>query len=645
VNALVGCLLAVFAGRLVHSAWQKAPTFDEPLHIAGGASYWKHNDYRLHPGNGALAQRIIALPLAWQDLPLLPLEDEAWRSSRVVAIGAALLSADRASSHRILLSARGAVIGCAVLLAWVLYLMAGRLLGTGPALAALLFFTLSPNVLAYARLATSGLIGALFLLLAVQWLGRVVEKVTLPAVMALGLAAGGAVLSKASGLLLAPVALIVALRRVFGSAGLDVGGRFRRRLVTTRTRFWGLLIALVVSGAVAYTSIWACYGFRYQAIHFPDPQGSHLVIPWSYLLGPGSESAVIDAAREHHLLPEAFVYGLAFTRKFAQARVAFLNGEFRVTGWWYFFPLAFLMKTPLPTLVLMGLAVGLAVARRRAVAASMTSGPPFAILVFCAVYGLATLSANLNIGLRHLLPLYPFLFMALGWAAKQLYVKGRVAKATLAVLVVWMAADSFGIHPHYLAYFNPAVGGPSQGYRHLIDSSLDWGQDLETLETWLEEHPHSGTTRFAYFGSVRPRFYGIDAERLPSYLDPWRPRSVSPLTPGRYLVSASLLPPVYLTHARGPWTPEYETTYQELRRGFRSRFGTGSVDLDRLAPGEQRAVAAYEEYRFRRLTAFLWKRKPDAMVGYTILVYELSQADLDTALDGPPPFASGLQAP
>jgi hypothetical protein len=636
---VVGCLLAVFAGRLVHSAWQKAPTFDEPLHIAGGASYWKHNDYRLHPGNGALAQRIIALPLVWQDLPLPPLDDEAWRSSRVVAIGAALLSADPASSHRILLSARGAVIGCAVLLAWVLFTVTRRLLGAGPALAALLFFTLSPNVLAHARLATSGLIGALFLLLAVHWLGRLVERVTLPAVMALGLAAGGAVLSKASGLLLAPVALIVALRRIFGSAGLDMGGRFQRRLVTARARFWGLLAALTVSAAVAYTSIWACYGFRYRAIHYPDPQGSHLVIPWTYLLGPGSGSAVIEVAREQRLLPEAFLYGLAFTRKFAQARVAFLNGEFRVTGWWYFFPLAFLMKTPLPTLVLLGVALGLALARGRALAEGLGRGPPLSILVFCAAYGLATLSANLNIGLRHLLPLYPFLFMALGWAAKQLFVKGRVAKVTLAVLVVWMAADSFGIHPHYLAYFNSAAGGPSQGYRHLIDSSLDWGQDLKGLETWLEEHPTSGTTRFAYFGSASPRFYGIDAERLPSYFDPWRPRWVSPLTPGRYLVSASLLPPVYLTHARGSWTPEYEATYQELRRGFRSRFGTSSVDLDRLALQEQGAVVAYEEYRFRRLTASLWNRKPDAMVGYTILVYELSQAELDAALDGPPPFA------
>lgn len=484
------------------------------------------------------------------------------------------------------------------------------------------------------------MIGALFLLLAVQWLGRLVEKVTLPAVMALGLAAGGAVLSKASGLLLAPVALIVALRRVFGSASLDVGGRLWRRWVTTRSRFWGLLAALTLSGAVAYTSIWACYGFRYEAIHYPDPQGSHLVIPWTYLLEPGPGSAVIDAAREQRLLPEAFLYGLAFTRKFAQARVAFLNGEFRVTGWWYFFPLAFLMKTPLPTLVLLGMAVGLAISRGRAMAKGMGSGPLFSILVFCAAYGLATLSANLNIGLRHLLPLYPFLFMALGWAARQLFVKGRVAKATLGVLVVWMAADSFRIHPHYLAYFNPAVGGPSQGYRHLIDSSLDWGQDLKALEAWLDAHPHSGTTHFAYFGSAQPRFYGIEAERLPSYFDPWRPRWVSPLTPGRYLVSASLLPPVYLTHARGPWTPEYEATYQELRGGFRSRFGTGSVDLDRLPPREQRAVAAYEEYRFRRLTAYLWNREPDAMVGYSILVYELSGSDIEAALDGPPPFAS-----
>jgi 4-amino-4-deoxy-L-arabinose transferase-like glycosyltransferase len=632
--AAVACVLAVFALRLVHSARQKSPTFDEPFHVAGGLTYWRHNDYRLHPENGVLAQRIIALPLLVQDVPLPALDDPLWLVSNGGRIGEAILSADRESSDRILLWARLSVMGVAVLLGGVLFVVTRRAFGTGAALVTLTLYTLCPNVLAHARLATSDLIAALFFFLAVVCLTRLTRRITVGWAAALGLAAAAAALSKVSGAVLLPVALLVALRLLFeptgrpGQDGVDV------EFGSTPSRLRRLLLALVVSVGVAYVSIWACYGFRYGAMHYPEPESSRFLASWEYVLEPASlTQRVIDGARSTQLLPEGLLYGHAFARRFRGSRAGYLNGEVRVGGWWYFFPLAFLMKTPLGTLMLLGLSLALA-ASRGGLFSRVTSRRLFPSLAFCLVYGGMALASSLNIGVRHLLPLYPFLFVGLGWGAKELLARGRIGKSVLGALLVLTVAESAAIHPHYLAYFNATVGGPKHGYRHLIDSSLDWGQDLQALAVWLERNPSDGRTYLSYFGSMSPRFYGVTAERLPGFFDLWTPPLVHPLAPGRYLISASMLAPVYLKYCPGAWNADYEAAYRTLDQAWGARLDAGPIDPGQVSPAARPALMAFEDFRFGRLTAYLRRREPDHMVGHTILVYELSGSDLEAALHG-----------
>src|SRR5439155_13724202 len=123
------------------------------------------------------------------------------------------------------------------------------------------------------------------------------------------------------------------------------------------------------------------------------------------------------------------------------------------------------------------------------------------LLVLLGVYWAAALVSHLNIGHRHLLPIYPPLFILAGGALPRL----RVPLAALAV------AEGLLAWPHYLAYFNPIAGGARNGYRHLVDSSLDWGQDLPGLQ---RHHP----AYLAYFGTGSPRYYGIVASLLPSFI-------------------------------------------------------------------------------------------------------------------------------
>jgi hypothetical protein len=169
----------------------------------------------------------------------------------------------------------------------------------------------------------------------------------------------------------------------------------------------------------------------------------------------------------------------------------------------------------------------------------------------------------LNIGHRHLLPVYPPLFILAGAAAWwfQPPTKLRPGRGTLvgdprktltmsmrvgvAAALLVSAVEAIWFWPYYLAYFNIAAGGPRHAYRHLVDSSLDWSQELKRLPRWLDAHPADardpGRLYFSFYGSSPPEYYGVRAQRLPSFPDRWHPHAPEPLAAGTYLISATML--------------------------------------------------------------------------------------------------------
>jgi hypothetical protein len=206
-----------------------------------------------------------------------------------------------------------------------------------------------------------------------------------------------------------------------------------------------------------------------------------------------------------------------------------------------------------------------------------------------------------------------------------------------------LAAESLLQWPNYLAYFNPLAGGTRHAYRHLVDSSLDWGQDLPALASWLREQGLDATPErvyLSYFGTGDPGYHGIRARLLPCYWPRAVPQFVPrPLTPGVYCVSATMLQQVYSLFP-GRWRPEYEKKYQELTAAV-ARYVAAESDPHKLAAlveatGGQAAwldvFARYEHARFARLCRWLQARDPDASINGTILVFLLTAADLDAAL-------------
>jgi hypothetical protein len=256
------------------------------------------------------------------------------------------------------------------------------------------------------------------------------------------------------------------------------------------------------------------------------------------------------------------------------------------------------------------------------------------------VYWAFSIASHLNIGHRHILPIYPVLFIAAGALGAWLYTRRGIGRVAVVVLLGFQLFEALRIAPHYLAYFNAIGGGAENGYRRLADSSLDWGQDLPALKSWLSENAGSDPVFQSYFGTGKPSYYGLHAKQLPFVNGFKIPRPYVQLEAGVYCVSATMLTHVY-SSIRGPWTVALEKEYQE-HRALEPAFAAYAADskqreeLGRGAPEAKwrRTWVRHDELRFARLCYYLRVRKPDAVIGYSQFVYRLSAGEVSAATAG-----------
>jgi len=745
-------LLAAFWGFLVASTRDLSLTFDEPGHAAGGFTYWKFQDYRLDPESGNLPQRVFALPLlARRDRT--PATDSAeWRSGDKWVWSYRWFYQLGNDAAAMALAGRAAAAGFAVALGGVVWLWTRRHFGRRGALVALVLYALNPTILANGALMTADVACALFFVTATWALWVLLQRITVTRVLLSALAVGALCVTKASAVLIVPIAGILVAARLLANRPLPIH-LLGARTVTGRPR-QALAFAAVagVHAAVVIAMIWSFYGFRYAAFA-PGQPGGWQADTWEFVLGRPSPQSIfrqleLDPARrqqieqtleqgaerpEHwtpatlaavrtvrdtllqppeqqrldallaapppaawprlvgwmrtrRVLPEAYLYGLAYVWRYAHARPAFLNGAFTIHGSPWFFPYTFLVKTPLALLGIVGLAALAAVIRRRLPWYELI---PWGALL--AVYWTVAVSSHFNIGHRHILLTYPILAVLGGAAAAWWHPAGRrmdrVCGAGLALLLVAHAAESFAWFPRYLAYFNGLVA-PSRAYRHLVDSSLDWGQDLPAVQRFLTEHPSARPAYLSFFGIASPAYYRVEARPLYSFPDleqlpplnavdvpigtdlrdlmktypAYDPAVIGQadeasvrhlllikkaaafrITGGTYLISATMLQPVTTwPGAWGPWNARYEEGYQAVSKLVEPMLqddpAVRRAALPQLPPAQWlRALADFDQLRFMRLTAFLRQREPDDTLNYSILVYRLSDAELDRALHGPPP--------
>ncbi len=537
VYALVGALLAAAAvGRVALTYHVFNSTYDEPIHVAAGMAWLDKGDYNvdwLHP---PLARVALATGPYLAGLRFHPLPDAVQEGNAILYAGGAYLrnlTLARIGNLPFLL------LACCVILLW-----ARRWFSRSAGLWALLLFVSVPPILGHAGLATLDMACAATVVLALYRFMRWIELPSLARSAVFGASLGMAFLTKFSSLLFVPACCFVAC------ACLWLGGR------GSKIYFRLYILRGVLAAGVALVVLWAGYRFSLQPMS-ANPR----IRPFFEQTYPADTplrrivSTALDAP-----VPLAQALGglaqLAYHDRVGKK--SYLFGEFRMTGWWYFFPAVLALKTPLGFLALGigGLAAALWKWKRAPWQLSLTAIFPLALLLVC-------MPSRIDLGVRHILALYPLLALMGGYAISAALQSGRRLLAGPAVLLACATVMEAALaHPDYLAYFNQ-LGG-SHPEKLLSESDLDWGQDLNRLSQRLRA---LGVKEAAigYFGTA-----SLDDAGLPKY------RELSPADPSTGYVAAS----VRLT------TLEYaaDGSYGWLKR-YRPIERVGkSIDLYRIGP-------------------------------------------------------------
>lgn len=520
--AFVAAAVVLQAGLAVDAMRGSSATFDEGAHLPAGYTHLALSDHRLNPEQPPLVKLLAAAPLLALR-PELRTDDRSWTEARQWEFGRRFLYRWN-DAERLLFLGRLPVVALASCLVVSVFLVARRRFSSAAALLATLFAALSPDVLAHGALVTTDLGFALFFFLSVTAFDRLLDEATPGRLVAAGLATGAAFATKFSAPILVPVFVLLAVPSVLGG---------RPRLA----RLGHLLLLLAAVLALALAVVWASYGFH--ASLSPDPVvRAELLQPLESDTQGWLRSVAVSAGR-WGLVPEDYARGMLFVTEHSEARPTFLLGELRDHGFPLYFAVTFLLKTPLPLLLL----IVLAAARAR----RLPSREAMLVWLPVVVYAAATAARGLQIGHRHLLPLYPFLFLAAGEAAVALRSwRAPLGAVLTGVLALWYAGGTLLQHPHHLAYFNEIAGGSRNGWRLLVDSNLDWGQDLKRLAGWMRAN-QVPRLKLSYFGSADPAYYGIEGEALPGYTAPHAARITREVRPGDVVaVSATNLQGVYL---------------------------------------------------------------------------------------------------
>jgi 4-amino-4-deoxy-L-arabinose transferase-like glycosyltransferase len=498
----VALLLAVLACELALSARQQSQTFDEASHILAGYRSWKNFDFGISPEVPPLVKLVATIPLLGMPLKTPPVTQDYFKFVEYAG-GREFLYANDANA--LLFRARLAAAAFTILLALSVFLVARSMWGDGPAFLALILLIFDPNILAHGALVTTdlGITFGLFLAAGSFYLYQ--KKPSRLRLLAAGLATGVCLGTKHSGILIFPIMLLLALTELWPfrdpstkKIASDLWKRGLRQI-----------LSLAVISGISLVVLWSFYGFRYSArasgmaVNPPLSEFAHRMSPFS--------SAVVLQFAHWHLLPESYLYGVVDV--YSPAVIpTFLFGKVYSTGQWFYFPAIFIIKCTVAFLLLCCL-VPLTPALRE----KKFRREVFFLLIPPAVYFSVAVFSDINYGVRHILPVYPFLIVLAAFCAWNLALRHRAAAVFVAAVLAFHAVSSIRAFPNYIPYANELWGGPQNVHRILADSNVDWGQGLKAMKRYIDQRQIMNCW-FAYFGSVvaDAAYYGIPCKPLPA---------------------------------------------------------------------------------------------------------------------------------
>ena len=578
---LAGGLLMIMFGLGLSSMSGNSAIVDELAHIPAGYAYLHYGDYRLNPEHPPLMKDLAAIPLQFMNLKF-PLDSPAWTSDAngQWEIGWSFLYHLGNDATSVLFWSRLPILLLAICFGAWLYWFVQRRWGVAVGLMTLLFYTLSPNILAHATLVTTDLGASAFTFGALVAFAWYVERPTRARLLWLSAALALAQVAKFSAFLLYPFLLGITLVLV-GMMQKPVSAWLRLKVYSG---------GLVLASALSMVWVWLFYvphvwnmpqsvqdRLINGAIYNPDSR-------WIADVLMNLNNYVIFKPLAQYFLGLAMVFG-----RVAGGNVTYFNGQVTNQSFHGYFPELFVVKTQVALLILMCAALGWAVWRwRRGPQEGRVAVLEWTIGSFAAFYFGISVAGNLDLGIRHVLPIYIpiFVLVAVGtvklWRRLSATSWRWVSTVGLVGLLGWYSASTAFAAPYFIPYFNELIDGPANADKYFSDSSVDWGQDLVRLRTYVNAHPEITHIAVDYFGGAVPEYYFC-----------------VPTTTASYDCSDSKYEAWHSQYGR--YTGQYiavSETFLENDRWYSAVNGT----------------AGYE---------YLRAMKPIAKVGYSIYVYKL----------------------
>jgi len=428
-------------------------TWDEPSYIASGYTYLTTYNYEFNPSHPPLIRSLEALPLLFMDIKAAqPNQAELTARNPQAEFGYRFIYGSGSDPRKISSWCRlpAMIIGAALVLA--VFFRGRELYGDGPALLGAALAAFCPNLLAQSKVAIEDIGCAFFVFISVWLYSKSLDKPTAKSICLCGVVTGLALLSKYTSLLLAPVYVILAFVKYHeGDKSQTLKGLFQQNAIIA---------------AIAMSVVSLAYGFN----------------PLNYFKGLSSIYTDLNYS------PTWYFFGEASEKTR-----------------WYYYLVALAIKTPVPTLLFIGLAAAVSIKHRQDRRQMLVALVPAAVIIGVSCFDKG------NFGLRRILPALPFLYL---FAARALTVDSKISRILSPLLVLWLIAEAVYIYPHHTSYFNNAAGGPKRGPYLLVADDCDIGQDLPALATWQKNHPEAGIIRLVYNGTADPAAYGVDATRV-----------------------------------------------------------------------------------------------------------------------------------
>ncbi len=528
VGIAVAFLMLALIGQLAYSVSHESLSWDEGDHIFAGYMSWK-GDFGMNPEHPPLVKAVATLPLLFMDLKVPKLQNRYFKHESSFDGRDLIYGNDPA---KVIFRVRMAAMTFTVLLALFVFAAAREMFGSTAGLMALTFFVFSPNILAHGALVTTDMGITCFMFASVYAFYRYVKKPTVPRLLLAGLAVGIALAVKHSGVFVFPVLLLLALVEIFRNSQSTTNNSETRIQQARR-----LALAFVAIGGISFVILWSAYGFRYSMRPHGQTISPSLADFAQELRHPAVGHTIMTLAR-WHVLPEAYLYGLIDVKVVADETATYLFGTVYQHGQWFYFPALLLIKLTIPVLLfLLPLAIILFLRR------TSYSREVLFLAIPPAFYFIVAMCSSLNIGVRHVLPMFPFLMVLVAYAAWTLVRAHRRWIYVVAALLLFHVVSSARAFPtSYIPYSNELWGGPSQTYKYLSDSNVDWGQQMLATKKYVDAH---GITScwFAYFpeSGIRFRDYGIPCKTLPTPDTMWfgEQTDVPRVIEGTVFISAS----------------------------------------------------------------------------------------------------------